>query len=276
MFIQCVLFTSRGDHRTEEGDEKKGDWIEAELRTIEWLSREVKGEIMPMLPSFEMVDKLRSTQKFLFFLNSKREKFAELCEKIERMNQILGMQETTDTYIWFKIEFHIDLIEKGVCFRIIRREGHNPGNTITSVVVLCEYKLFFQQFPQSKYQCIISKGELKTFGQMPQKGRWQNNNSDEDFYSKKGLGKLLWNIATWAASLLDLNRQEKIEGRIIQKWVEEYSESKGENEYMLFHSKYEEGKVVFIASPNLTQYAHGLVMKGLKKIGELKMLEKSD
>ena len=41
------------DHGMDEGDDKKGDWIEAELRDIALLSGEVKDGIMPMLPSFE-------------------------------------------------------------------------------------------------------------------------------------------------------------------------------------------------------------------------------
>ena len=276
LFIQCILFTSRWDHGMDEGDDKKGDWIEAELRDIALLSGEVKDGIMPMLPSFEKVEGLDDTEKFLFFLNSKREKLSKVCEGIENMNNILDKQENPDNYIWFKIEFHIDSIGKGLCFRIIRREGHEPGNTFTSVVVLSEYKLFFEKIHQSKYQWRILYGELKTFGQMPQEGRWQNKNSDENFYSKKGLGKLLWNIATWAVSLLEINRWEELASSVTWKWAVEYWDNKKIKKYQMHHSRVEEDKLVFIASPNLTKYAHELVIEGLKKIGELKMLEKSD
>ena len=260
----------------DEGDDKKGDWIEAKLRDIALLSGEVKDGIMPMLPSFEKVEGLDDTEKFLFFLNSKREQLSKVCEGIENMNNILDKQENPDNYIWFKIEFHIDSIGKGLCFRIIRREGHEPGNTFTSVVVLSEYKLFFEKIHQSKYQWRILYGELKTFGQMPQEGRWQNKNSDENFYSKKGLGKLLWNIATWAVSLLEINRWEELASSVTWKWAVEYWDNKKIKKYQMHHSRVEEDKLVFIASPNLTKYAHELVIEGLKKIGELKMLEKSD
>ena len=260
----------------DEGDDKKGDWIEAELRDIALLSGEVKDGIMPMLPSFEKVEGLGYIEKFLFFLNSKREKLAELCEGIEYMNKILDEQETTDTNIWFKIEFHVDLITQNLCFRIMRREVHNYGNTKTSFVVLCQYTLRFLRISELKYQWYIEDGDLRTFGQVPQQGRWENKNSRENFYSEKGLGKLLWNIVVWAASLLEMNRWEICARPQTQRWFAEYYDNMTKNSYKVYRRNAWKNRVMFIASPDLTKYAHGLVMEGLKKIGELKMLEKLD
>ena len=202
------------------------------------------------------------------FLFSKQKELLQICIVIREFNDLLNQQDSEDRQIDIHLEFVVDMMHGDLIFRVMRRERHNYYNTETSFIVLSEYRMTVERnYDRSNF--FFPHSDIRTFGKIPSKGFWTNIES-ENFYSNKGLGKLLWHITVFAASLLKMQRKVIPAADQTKKWVSEYEKASSANNYEIKQFPYPK---TFMPSPSLTGYAYKLAKERLKKVEQLKRME---
>jgi len=203
-----------------------------------------------------MSKKTQRHLQFLTFLHSKQSKLADLIEGVSKLHTLLKNAQGPSKPFCFKLKFYIEFDAQELIFQLERVEK-SPSQ---SHIIVVRYALAVQY---SNAVWKITTGNIETFGKCPQEGFWKDRNCTDSVYLRQGWGTLMFHVASWAASLLELQRDMTLVHPGSQTMADNYVEENKELEKK-FKIINETDYMTFLPSKELTEYAYQKVLNSIE------------